>query len=515
MSRSKIGWGILPLVGAGATSLVTLSSCNNTQAQQTIKPNVVFIMADDIGFGDLSCNGEPTIHTPNVDKVAQNGVRFTDAHSVAATSTPSRYSLLTGEYAWRRNDTGIAAGNAGMVVRPEQYTMADVFRDNGYTTGVVGKWHLGLGDKTGEQDWNGFITPGPTDIGFDYSYIMAATGDRTPCVYVENQRIVNLDPNDPIEVSYKENFPGEPTGRDNPELLTKMRPSHGHDMAVVNGISRIGYMKGGESARWVDENIADSITSHAVSFIENNKDHPFFLYLGTNDIHVPRVPHPRFVGKSGMGPRGDAILEFDWTVGQVVETLERHGLIDNTIIIITSDNGPVVDDGYIDQAVELLGEHRPWGPFRGGKYSIFEAGTRVPLIVSGAGINKGQVSEALVSHIDFMATFADMLSYTLPEGHGMDSRSALDALKGADKQGREYVIEQATGLSVTTGEWKYIEPNKGARYSHYTNTEMGNDTIPQLYHLRQDANEQQNMAQENASKVEELKAILSKERAVK
>ncbi len=486
-----------------------------TQEKKVDQPNVIIILADDIGYGDLSCNGEPTISTPNVDKLAQSGVRFTDAHSVAATSTPSRYSLLTGEYAWRRKDTGIAAGNAAMVIRPEQYTMADVFKDNGYVTGVVGKWHLGLGDKTGEQDWNSFITPGPADLGFDYSYIMAATGDRTPCVYVENQRVVNLDPNDPIEVSYTENFEGEPTGWDNPELLTKMKPSHGHDMTIVNGISRIGYMRGGKAALWMDENIADSITAHAVSFIENNKDNPFFLYLGTNDIHVPRVPHLRFVGKSGMGPRGDAILEFDWTVGQVVDALERAGVMDNTIIIITSDNGPVVDDGYIDQAVELLGDHRPWGPFRGGKYSIFEAGTRVPLIVSGKGIAKGVVSDALVSHIDFIASFSDMLGHEIPQGHGIDSRTALDALKGEDQKGREYVIGQATGLSVTTGEWKYIEPNKGARYSKYTNTELGNDTVPQLYNLKQDINERKNIAEENIDMVEKLKVIITRERLVK
>ena len=181
-------------------------------AQQAERPNVIFILADDIGYGDLSCYGEKTIHTPNVDKLASQGIRFTDAHAVAATSTPSRYSLLTGQYAWRRNDTGIATGDAGMIIRPEQTTVADMFKTAGYYTGAVGKWHLGLGDKAGTQDWNGFITPGLKDIGFDYSYIMAATGDRVPCVFVENQRVVNLDPNDPIQVSYVQPFPGEPLG---------------------------------------------------------------------------------------------------------------------------------------------------------------------------------------------------------------------------------------------------------------------------------------------------------------
>ncbi len=270
--------------------------------KQSERPNVIFILADDIGYGDLSCNGEKTIRTPNVDALASRGIRFTDAHAVAATSTPSRYSLLTGQYAWRRNDTGIATGDAGMIIRPEQHTVADMFQSGGYVTGAVGKWHLGLGDKAGTQDWNGFITPGLKDIGFDYSYIMAATGDRVPCVFVENQRVVNLDPNDPIEVSYTTPFPGEPLGKGRPELLTVLKPSvnHGHDQAIVNGVSRIGYMKGGKQALWKDENIADSITTKAVQFIEDNQHKPFFLYFATNDAHVPRVPHPRFVGKSGM-----------------------------------------------------------------------------------------------------------------------------------------------------------------------------------------------------------------------
>ena len=300
------------------------------------RPNVVFIYADDIGYGDLSCNGATTIHTPHVERLAANGIRFTNAHAAAATSTPSRYAMLTGEYAWRWQGTGIAAGNAGMIIRPERYTMADLFKSAGYTTGVVGKWHLGLGDKQSTQNWNETLTPGVRDLGFDYSYIMAATGDRVPCVFVENDRVDNLDPSDPIEVSYEANFPGEPTGKDNPELLYNLKPSHGHDMSIVNGISRIGYMKGGGKALWKDENIADSITAHAVDFIKQHKDEPFFMYFATNDVHVPRFPHNRFRGKNKMGLRGDAIAQFDWSVGQLLEALDKMGLTQNTLIILSS-----------------------------------------------------------------------------------------------------------------------------------------------------------------------------------
>jgi len=504
---------ILPLLSAGASVMLPLASCSNTEKSGiTDKPNVIIILADDIGYGDLSCNGEPTIHTPNVEKVAKSGVRFTDAHSVAATSTPSRYSLLTGHYAWRRTDTNIAAGNAGMIIRPEQYTMADLFRDNGYNTAAIGKWHLGLGDKTGEQNWNGHITPNTSDIGFDYSYIMAATADRTPCVYVENGYINGLDPNDPIEVSYEKNFEDEPTGKTHPELLTKMKPSNGHDQSIVNGISRIGYMKGGKNALWTDETIADSITIHAVKFIEENKNQPFFMYLGTNDIHVPRVPHPRFVGKSGMGPRGDAILEFDWTVGQVMSTLEKYGLKENTIVIITSDNGPVVDDGYMDQAVELLGSHRPWGPFRGGKYSIFEAGTRVPLIVSWPKHTKAMVSDALVSQIDFLKSFAYLLGAEIPENAAPDSKNYWDVFLGTKTKGRDYIIEQGWSLGVSDGIWKYIEPSKAHSYDASTNIELGNAPEPQLYKLNTDINEQKNLASEYPEKLNELRDILEREK---
>ncbi len=503
-------------LGLGTTLLVSCAGQTKKETAEKKSPNVIIILADDIGYGDLSCNGEKTINTPNVDRLAANGVRFTDAHAVAATSTPSRYSLLTGHYAWRRNDTGIATGDAGMVIRPEQTTIADQFKTAGYTTGAVGKWHLGLGDTQGSQDWNGFITPGPADLGFDYSYIMAATGDRVPCVYVENQRVVNLDPNDPIAVSYKEPFPGEPLGRTNPELLTVLKPSpgQGHADAIVNGVSRIGYMKGGKSALWIDENIADSITHKAVRFIENNNDKPFFLYFATNDIHVPRVPNPQFVGKSGMGARGDAILEFDWSVGQIIATLEKYGLTENTLIILTSDNGPVVDDGYADRAVELLGEHRPWGPFRGGKYSIFEAGTRVPFVVSWpAGITTGKVSDALVSQIDLFASLSAFTGTAVQEGAAVDSRDQLATLLGKDDKGRDYVIEKAETLSVSTGGWKYIVPSGGAAYWPLTQTETGLDPNDQLYDLTNDRGEKNNLAAQHPDKVAELKAILDTEKS--
>ena len=504
---------MLLYLGVGATVLTGCASHKAKRNSDTKRPNVILLVADDIGYGDLSPYGEPTVSTPQVERLASRGLRFTDAHAVASTSTPSRYSLLTGHYSWRRNDTGVAAGNAGMIIRPEQQTVADLFRQQGYVTGAVGKWHLGLADKTGAQDWNGHITPGPSDIGFDYSYIMAATGDRVPCVWVENEHVVGLDLTDSIFVSYRAPFEGEPLGKDHPELLTKLRPSpnHGHDQAIVNGISRIGYMKGGRGALWEDENIADSITAHAVKFIEDNAASPFFLYLGTNDIHVPRYPHERFRGKSGMGMRGDALLQFDWTVGAVLDALERQGIADNTLILLTSDNGPVVDDGYADQSVEQLGAHRPWGNLRGGKYSNFEAGTRVPLIVSWPKRVKSGVSDALVSQIDLFASMASLVQADIAEGAAPDSRDALPVLLGTDKEGREYIVEKAGSISLYDGEWKYIAPSNGYAYNSLTNIELGNDRQPQLYRLTDDLGERHNVAEQYPEVVARMQQLLQDE----
>lgn len=476
-------------------------------AQNIERPNVVLIVADDIGYGDISCYGEKTVQTPNVDQIAKDGIRFTDAHSVAATSTPSRYSLFTGCYSWRRTDTGIATGDAGMIIRPEQATVADIFKSAGYKTGAIGKWHLGLGDKAGTQDWNGTITPGPKDIGFEYSYLMAATGDRVPCVWIDNQKVANYDPEHPIYVSYETPFEGEPLGKDHPEMLTKLHPSHGHDQAIVNGISRIGYMKGGGKALWQDENIADTLTQKAVQFIRNESENPFFLYVGTNDIHVPRYPHERFRGKSSMGYRGDAILQFDWTVGEIVKALKEKGIYDNTLIILTSDNGPVIDDGYKDQAKELLGSHRPGGSFRGGKYSIYEAGTRVPFIVSWPKSVKPDVSEALVSHIDLLASMASLVGEDIPDGAAGDSSNQLEAFLGKDRKGREYVIEATGTLAVTTGDWKYIAPYQKNK------KKKGKKGIPeQLYRLKDDISETNNLLDDYPEKAKDLRVILETEK---
>ncbi len=470
------------------------------------RPNIILIYADDIGYGDVSSYGAKRLTTPNLDRLAREGLRFADGHAPAATCTPSRYAMLTGEYAWRKEGTGVLPGNAALIIEPGRTTLPSLLQKAGYTTGVVGKWHLGLGPKGG-PDWNGEIRPNPNDIGFGYSFIMAATGDRVPCVYVEDGRVVGLDPADPIKVSYGTPIGDWPTGKANPELL-KLHPSHGHDQTIVNGISRIGYMTGGRAALWKDEDMADVFTQKAVAFIEQNKTKPFFLYFATHDPHVPRVPHPRFAGKSGMGPRGDAIVQLDWCASEILAALDRLKLSSDTLVIFTSDNGPVVDDGYKDDAVAKLGGHKPAGPLRGGKYSNFEGGTRVPFIVRWPGKVKRGVSDALVSQVDLLASFASFTDQKLAVADAPDSHNVLPALLGKSKTGRKHLVEQAGALSLRQGQWKYIEPSRRPKVNANTNTELGNDTSAQLYSLADDLGETNNLAAKHPDRVKEMEALL-------
>ncbi len=473
------------------------------------RPNIVLIYADDLGYGDISCYGATKVRTPNLDRLAERGVRFTDAHSSAATCTPSRYALITGEYAWRRKGTGVLPGDARLIVEPGRHTLPAMLKSAGYSTGVVGKWHLGLG--AGNLDWNGEIRPSALDVGFDYEFLIPATGDRVPCVYVENRRVVGLDPKDPIRVDYKEQIGSDPTGRDHPELL-KLKPSHGHDMTIVNGVSRIGYMTGGNAARWVDEDMADTITAKALSFIERNRRNPFFLYFATHDVHVPRVPSARFRGTSGCGIRCDAIQQLDWCVGQVMASLDKNGLANNTLLVFTSDNGPVVDDGYADGSVENLNGHTPPGPLRGGKYSIYEAGTRIPFLARWPGRIRPGLSNALVSQVDFLASLAALTGRELPPDAGPDSFNILPALLGDSRTGRDHLVEQARGIALRRGKWKLVPAAAEARGGAGLPTRETDNAV-ELYDVTADVGEKRDLAAQYPGVVRDMSAQLEKIRS--
>ena len=497
------------LKGSAALAGLPLTGLSLT-GQAPARPNIVILYADDLGYGDTSCYGATRVRTPNIDRLAARGLRFTDAHTTAATCTPSRYSLLTGEYAFRIPKARVLPGDAPALIQPGRVTLPSVLQQAGYRTGVVGKWHLGLGD--GDVNWNQDIKPGPLEIGFDESFILPATGDRVPCVYVDGHRVAKLDPMDPIEVSYKGPLDDQPTGKSNPGLL-KMKPSHGHDMTIVNGISRIGYMKGGKQALWNDETMADDLTRRATSFIDAHRARPFFLYFATHDIHVPRVPHARFGDSTTMGPRGNVIAELDWCVGEIVKTLERHKLLDHTLIVFSSDNGAVVDDGYQDDAVTKLGAHRPNGPLRGGKYSAFEGGTRVPFIAHWPARIKPGVSDALFSQVDLLRSLASIAGLKLPAAAGPDSQDLSAALLGQSKQGRRLLVEQGNGLTLRAAQWKYIPPSQGQKVNPNTNTEMGSDPEPQLYDLASDLGETRNLAVQHPERVKEMAATLARIRS--
>lgn len=483
--------------------VVFFTACKtNTEkesAQQETMPNIIIVYLDDLGYGDVGAYGATELETPNMDKLAKEGIRFTRGYTTSATCSPSRYGLLTGTYPWRNKDAKILPGTAPLLIDTAQQTIPKMLKEKGYYTGIVGKWHLGLGN--GNVDWNQLISPGPNEVGFDYSYIMAATQDRVPTVYIENGMVVGLDPNDPIEVNYEKNFEGEPTGKDNPEML-KMKWDHGHDNSIVNGISRIGFMKGGEKAKWVDEDMADNFLAKAQQYVKEHKNVPFFLYYAMQQPHVPRTPNERFVGKSGMGPRGDVIVEADWCLGEFIKTLEDEGILENTLIIFSSDNGPVLNDGYCDDAVEKLGNHTPWGPLRGGKYSLFEAGTRVPFITYWKGKIQPNVSDAMICQVDLLSSIAKLVG---SEVKGKDSKDLLDVFLGKSNNGRnELIIEATTRTAYRKGDWVMLPPYNGPALNKFVNIELGNSDEFQLFNIKEDIGQQNNMAETNKEKLEEM-----------
>lgn len=494
--------GLIFLVGA-----LLLAGCQSGKGpvqEESQKPNIVVIYMDDLGYGDVSAYGATEISTPNIDALANGGVRFTNGHASSATCTPSRYALLTGEYPWKNKQARILPGTAPLIIDTARVTLPKMLHSQGYQTGIVGKWHLGLG--TGMVDWNSHIAPGPNEVGFDDAYIMAATQDRVPTVYIDNGYVVGLDPDDPIEIDYANNFEGEPTGKENPELLS-MRWEHGHFNSIVNGIPRIGFMKGGKAAKWSDVDMADHFLARAQAFVRDHKDKPFFLYYALQQPHVPRTPHPRFVGSTGMGPRGDVIMEADWCVGEFMKTLEEEGLLDNTLILFSSDNGPVLNDGYYDDAVEKLGDHTPSGPWRGGKYSLFEAGTRVPFISYWKGTIEAGISDALVCQMDFLASLARLAG---TEVSGTDSQELLDVLLGKSNTGREsLVLEATTRTALRKGDWVMIPPYGGPAIAKDVNIELGNTGEYQLYKLEEDIGQQKNLAESYPDKLEEMKRTFS------
>lgn len=477
----------------------------------TEKPNVIVIMADDLGFGDISAYGATRVKTPHIDRLAAEGILFNSGYCSASTCTPTRYSFLTGSYAFRYPNTGIAPPNSPSVIKPGTETIASLLQKGGYKTAVIGKWHLGLGGPDG-PDWNGPLKPGPREIGFDYNFLLPTTNDRVPQVYVENDRVLNLDPADPLWIGSTKPSEDHPTGITHRDSL-KMDWTHGHNSTIHNGISRIGFYTGGHAARFRDEDLADAWVDKSVAWIEENKDEPFFLFFASHDLHVPRMPHERFQGTSELGLRGDAIVQLDWCVGELIKTVERLQLGNNTLVVFCSDNGPVLDDGYADEAVEENGSHKPAGPYSGGKYSVYEGGTRTPFITWWPGKIKPAVSDEIVSTVDLPASMAAMAGVELPADACLDSFDVLGALLGESK-GRDHIVQQDNGrggnYGLRVGDWKLQRHDSGKTRNLVVTNKLANSDVAQyrLYHLATDPAERNNLSAVHPEIFETLKAQL-------
>jgi arylsulfatase A-like enzyme len=494
--------------------LTALSSAASGKLRS--KPNIIIILADDLGSGDLSCAGATKIKTPNIDRLAADGVRFTQGYAPSATCTPSRFSLLTGEYAWRQSakKNTILDGDAPLCIEPGRLTLPAMLRQAGYQTGIVGKWHLGLGDGKTRVNFNGDVNPGPLEIGFDYCHIIPATVDRVPSVWIENHKVIGLDPVDPIEVSYVKNIGDAPTGLKRPDLLTRFGADEQHSCMIINGISRIGYMKGGHSARFKDEELPKTVVAKSVEFIEKHKDAPFFLDVGLFEPHVPRVAAPPFVGKSGSGLRGDVIEQIDWEVGEIMKALDRLKLADNTLVIFSSDNGPILFDGYFDRSEEDLNGHQPTEGLRGWKYLTYEGGCRVPLIARWPQQIKPRVSDQLFSLVDIYATVAQLTGQELTAGAAPDSLDLSSVLLGKTKKNvrDNTVLHGIGGLALRQGDWKYIpatekmKPGGMGSGANAADPRFAAANIPEplLFDLSTDPNETKNVITSHPKKAAEL-----------
>jgi len=478
------------------------------------KPNIVVIMGDDLGYGDVSCYGAKAFKTPNIDQLAAEGILFKSGYCSASTCTPTRYSLLTGTYAFRGKRTGIAPPNSPAIIKPGTPTVASILRKGGYSTAVIGKWHLGLGEEGG-PDWNGDLKPGPLEIGFDTCFLLPTTNDRVPQVYVHNHRVPNLDPKDPLWVGRQKPSPDHPTGLSHRSTL-KMDWSHGHNSTIHNGISRIGFYTGGHAARFRDEDLADKWVEKSVDFIEKHKDEPFFLFFSSHDIHVPRIPHERFQGKTPHGFRGDSIIQLDWCVGELMKTLDRLKLAENTLVVFCSDNGPVMDDGYKDDALEKLGKHRAAGPYSGGKYSVYEGGTRTPFITRWKGRIKPAVSNEIVCTIDLATSLAALTHQKVPDTGCLDSINVLGAMLGKDgAKGRDHLIQQDNGnngtLALRLGDWKLHRHNKKKARNVVVETKLANTVVPQyqLFNLKTDPAETKNVIADHEDIAKQLRERLA------
>jgi arylsulfatase A len=488
-------------------------SSANTGKKSDFLPNVVLINVDDLGYGDLGCYGATKVKTPSIDRLAEEGCLFTDFHTASAVSSPSRYALLTGSYPCRKDFLAPVFLRSPLMIDTTQMTIAGVMEQAGYSTAIVGKWHLGFGTRE-PVDWNKDLKPGPLELGFDYYFGVPVVSSAPPFVYVEDHRVVGWEEDDPFvygETAVTEHF----EAKDNYDDIGGALKAHNI---------------------YKDRMVGTTLKDTAVSWIRRNKDHPFFLYFATTNIHHPFTPAPQFIGSSAAGRYGDYIQELDWIVGEVMKTLDEEGVSDNTMVILTSDNGGMLNQGGQDAWKE---GHRLNGNLLGFKFDAWEGGHRVPFIVRWPGkVKAGSRSEVLLCNTDLLATFAALTGYNLKDGEGVDSFNALPAiLDQSDDPVRDYLIlspRQKQNVAIRKGKWVFISSREGGGFpgtiigehrlggaaahlltgqinSDIENGRIKPDAPPaQLYDLETDPSQTTNLYYKYPEVVSELRELLAK-----
>ncbi len=469
--------------------LAVASRASATENASSAKPNIVYILCDDLGYGDVHClNPERgLIPTPNMDRLRADGMAFTDCHSTSAVCTPSRYGILTGRYNWRsRLQHGVLGGESPPLIEPGRMTVGSFLKEQGYTTAGIGKWHLGMQfDKT---DFTKPIADGPAQHGFDYFYGILASLDMAPYVYIENDRFTDI-----------------------PSITNKF-PSFVY--GTINGKSGGGDGRPGlATPDFAAEDVLPILKDKAMSYIaERGADKkPFFLYLALTSPHTPVVPNKEWQGKSALGPYGDFVMETDWALGEVLKAIDAAGLRDNTLVVFTSDNGCAP---YVNvEGLEALG-HYPSADLRGYKADVWEGGHRIPFLVSWPGkIKADSHSAQIICQSDLLATCADLLGVKLPDNAGEDSVSILPALLGTDKAPlREAIVNHSIGgrFAIRQGNWKleFCPGSGGWAYPRDKDAlEQGLPEI-QLYNLRDDLSEKVNSQEQNLEVVARLTKLL-------
>jgi arylsulfatase A-like enzyme len=478
-------------------------------------PNVIVIFVDDLGYGDLSCYGATHVETPHIDRLATEGRMFTDAHSASAVCTPSRYALLTGEYPFRQGDGGAwgpLSHTSGLIIDTNKLTLGRLFQEEGYATACVGKWHLGFGQAP--CDWNAPLRPGPLELGFDYYFGVPKVNSGIPYVYVENDRIVGWEPEDPLV------FRGSP-----------ISPTPEYPEKTKNGFA--GAVKAHEL--YHDERTGTILTEKAIDWIQENKADPFFLYFATTNIHHPFTPAPQFQGTSDCGRYGDFIHELDWMVGQLLTTLDEEGLADDTLVVFTSDNGGMYNEGGKDA---WASGHQMNGDLLGFKFGAWEGGHRIPFLVRWPGrVEPGTDSDQLISSIDLLGTMADMLDRELTTDQAVDSFNVMAAMTGEpDNPIRDHLIHaprDQKNLTLRQGEWVYIgaqgDGGQGLRdrggpqavaHTGSVNSDVGEDgrikaeaPQQQLYNLNDDPSQRTNVILQHPELADWMQTQLDEMRA--